>query len=146
MAVKELERFVTDEVRASAPVLGKGSLAAIRARNRMGVGRGRIVERRETVANDSRSPLPASSSGLAGGLLVLTPGALLLIATRAAWIGHRATELICTIPLDQISGARLNEESGRLDLMFTDAPPWEFEVVKRDRPDALVLATALGRR
>lgn len=144
MAVKELERFVTDEVRVSAPVLGKGSLAAIRARNRLGVGRGRIVERRETVTNNSESPLPASSSGLAGGLLVLTPATLLLVATRAAWIGHRATELICTIPLDQIASAHLDYQSGQLRLTFTDAPQWEFEVVKRDRPDALLLATALG--
>jgi hypothetical protein len=145
MAVRDVERFVTDEVRASVLVLGAGSLTAMRTRNRGGVGRGLRAERQAATTHASESPVPPSSTGLSGGLLLLTAGELVLVSVRAGLIGHRARGVVARRPLADILPPTL-DDTGRLRIGLRDATAWEFDVVKRDRPDAQVMLSALGGR
>jgi hypothetical protein len=144
--VKDVARFVAEPIQVSVLVLGAGSLQAMRARSRRGVGRGMAIERRVSAEHAERSPLPPSSTGLSGGLLVLTTDGLVLLAVRAGFIGHRAIDALGRHPLADIHDAGLDVESTRLRVGLAEGRTWEFDVARRDRADAELLVRALGGR
>jgi hypothetical protein len=143
VAVKDLTEFVDEPIMASVLVLGPGSVDAMRARDRRGLGRGLRSERRSTAEYREHSPLRTTSTGLTGGLLLLTADELVLIAVRARLVGHLATDVIGRRELEQIDTVTFDAEGGRLRIAFLDHPRWEFDVLRRYRADAQVLAAML---
>ena len=143
VSVKDLAEFVDEPIMASVLVLGPGSIDAMRARDRRGLGRGLRAERRSNAEFQEIAPLRTTSTGLNGGLLLLTADELVLLAVRARFVGHLATDVIGRRELEQIDAVSFDVESGRLRITFLDHPRWEFDVVRRNRADAQILAAML---
>ena len=143
MSIKDLADFVDEPIMASVLVLGPGSIDAMRARDRRGLGRGLRAERRSNVEFQDTAPLRTSSTGLNGGLLLLTADDLVLVAVRARFVGHLATDMIERRGLEQIEEATFDVEGGRLRVTFLDHPRWEFDVLRRHRADAQVLTAMI---
>jgi hypothetical protein len=143
VSVKDLTEFVDEPIMASVLVLGPGSIDAMHARDRRGLGRGLRAERRSNTVYDEHSPLRTTSTGLTGGLLLLTADDLVLVAVRARLVGQLATDVIGRRELEQIDTVAFDAQSGRLRIAFFDHPRWEFDVVRRHRADAQVLAAML---
>ena len=143
MSVKDLTEFVDEPIMASVLVLGPGSVDAMRARDRRGLGRGLRAERRSNAEFHENSPLRTTSTGLTGGLLLLTADELVLVAVRARMVGHVATDVIGRREVEQIETVTFDAEGGRLRISFLDHPRWEFDVLRRYRADAQVLAAML---
>lgn len=146
MLVKNTAQFVAEEIRASVFVLGKGSNDAMRARDRRGVGRGIRAEHKAAQTNRNRSPLRASSTGLTGGLLALTAAELVLLGARAGFVGRRATDELDRRPLAEIHGASFDAAASALRILLAEDALWEFDIARRDRADAQLLASAIGHR
>jgi hypothetical protein len=143
VSIKDLTEFVDEPIMASVLVLGPGSIDAMRARDRRGLGRGLRSERRSNAEYREHSPLHTTSTGLNGGLLLLTADELVLVAVRARFVGHLATDVIGHQGLEQIDTVTFDAQGGRLRIAFLDHPRWEFDVLRRHRADAQIFTAML---